>query len=62
MVQVSAAYERWEAEVHEGLVIFASLLDLVFQIRQERSVEHREMYLRTVLGTVDYCLFPDHPY
>ncbi len=60
MVKVPAAYEHLEAEVHTGPVLFASLLDMVFQIHEERTSEHRELYLRTVLETLDDWLHPDY--
>ncbi len=53
MVKVPAAYDHLEAEVHTGPVLLASLLDMVFQIREERTSERRELYLRTVLETID---------
>ncbi len=60
MVKLPAAYDHLEAEVHTGQVLFASFLDMVFQIREERTSEHRELYLRSFLETIDDWLHPDH--
>ncbi len=60
MVNVPAAYDHLEAEVHTGPVLLASLLDIVFQIREERTVERRELYLRTALDTIEDWLHPDY--
>ncbi len=61
MVKVPAAYDHLEAEVHTGPILFASLLDMVFQIREERTAEGRKLYLRTVLDTKEDWLHPDYP-
>ena len=60
MVKVPAAYDHLEAEVHTGPVLFAAFLDMVFQIREERTAERRELYLRTVLDPIDDWLHPDY--
>ncbi len=52
MMEIPEAYEYLEALVHQGLVIFASLLDMVFQILCEHRAERLELYLRTVLETI----------
>ncbi len=62
MVEIPEAYEYLEELVDEGPVIFASLLDMVFQIRCERTAERRELYWRTVLETITDWLHHDHPY
>ena len=60
MVKVPAAYDYLDAEVHTGPVLFASLLDMVFQIREKRTAERRKLYLRTVLDTIEGWLRPDY--
>ena len=60
MVKLPAAYDHLEAEVHIGSVLFASLLDMVFQIREERTFERCELYFPTVLDTIEDCLHPDY--
>ncbi len=60
MEKVPAAYHHLEAEVHTGPVLFASLLDMVFQIREERTAKRRELYLCTVLDTIDAWIHPDY--
>ncbi len=62
MVEIPEAYEYLEALEHEIPVIFASLLDMAFQIRCERAAEPSELYLRTVPDTIRDWLHPDHPY
>ena len=60
MVKVPAAYDHLEAEVHTGPVLFASFVDMVFQIREGRTAESRETYLRTILDTIDDYLRQDY--
>ncbi len=60
MVKVTAAYDHLEVEVHSGPVLFASLLDMAFQIREERTAECRKLYLRTALHNIDDWLHPDY--
>ncbi len=60
MVKVPAAYVHLESEVRTGPVPFASLLDMVFQIREHCTADRRELYLRTVLDTIDDWLHPDY--
>ncbi len=55
MVDVPAAYDHLEAEVHTGPVLFA-----FFQIREERTTERRELYIRTVLNNIGDWLHPDY--
>ncbi len=62
MVKLPGGSDNLQADVHPGSVLFASLLAIVFQIRGERTVECRELYLRTVLGTIDDCLHPNYSY
>ena len=62
MLEIPEAYEYLEAFVYECPVIFASLLDMSFQIRCERTAEHRELYFCTVLDTITDWLHPDHLY
>ena len=49
-------------DVNRSPVIFASLLDIVSKIRDERIVERRQLYLRTVLDTLTDLLHLNHPY
>ncbi len=60
MVKVPVAYDHLEVEVHTCPVLFASLLDIVLQIREQRAAERRELYLRTVLDTIEDWLHPDY--
>ncbi len=60
MVKVPASHGHLEAEVHTGPVLFASLLDMVFQIREERTAECRILYLRTILDTIEDWFYPDY--
>ncbi len=60
MVKVPASYEHLESEIRTGPVLFASLLNMVFQIREEQSTECRELYLCTALGTIDDRIHPDY--
>ncbi len=60
IVKVPAAYENLEAEVHKSPVLFAPFLDMVFQICDERTAERRELYLHTVLDTIEDWLHPDY--
>ncbi len=62
MFNVPAGVRYLTSEVKTGPVIFASLLDLVFQISQKSTVERRELYLRTALDNITDWLHPDHPY
>ncbi len=62
VVELPEVYEYLEALEHEGPVIFASHLNMVFEIRCERTAERRELYLRTALETITNWIHPDHPY
>ena len=42
--------------------LYLYLLDIVFQIRNERTAEHGQLYLHTVLGTLIDWLHLDHSY
>ena len=51
MVKLPALYDHLEAEVHTVPVLFASLLDMIFQICEKLEAERRELNLCTVLDT-----------
>ncbi len=53
MVKVPAVYDHLEVEVRTVPVPFASFQDTVVQIREERTAERHELYLRAVLGTIE---------
>ena len=61
MVKVPVAYDHLEAEFHTGPALFASLLDMVFQILEERTFKRPELYIRTVLETIEGWLHTDYP-
>ncbi len=60
MAKLPVVCDHLEVEVHTGPVLFASLLDMVFRIREERTAERRVLYLHTVLDTIDDWTHPDN--
>ncbi len=62
MVKVPAAIDHLTAEVTTGPAIFASLLELALEIRDESTEERRELYLCTILDRIVDWIHPDYPY
>ena len=62
MVKVPAAAKHLETEIGAGPLLFASMLDMVAEIRKEGTEHRRTVYLDTVLRTIVDWLRPEFPY
>ncbi len=62
MAKVLAAYEHLAEEGNIGPILFVSLLAIAFQILLERIKKSDELYLLTVVYTIDDFLHPVYPY